>query len=97
MEIIDNKEAEQKEKLRGQEIARLNNLARDVSADKLLDAALAGRDKSQASVTKLYSFVVKTFGYGAAADKYWDACSPILGATMSDTELEKLRNPFLKD
>jgi hypothetical protein len=94
MEI--NKEAELKEKLRGQEIIRLNNLARELSVDKLLDAALAGREKSQASVTKLYGFVVRAFGYGAATDKYWDACSPILGATMNDTELEKLRNPFPK-
>jgi hypothetical protein len=93
---IDNKEAELKEKIRGQEIIRLNNLARELSVDKLLDAALAGRDKSKESVTKLYSFVVKAFGYGAATDKYWDACSPILGATMSDTELEKLRSPFPK-
>jgi hypothetical protein len=96
MEIIDNKEAEQKEKLRGQEIMRLCNLSRDLSGDKLLDSALAGRDKSRESVSKLYSFVVKAFGYGAAADRYWDACSPILGETMNDTELEKLRNPFPK-
>ena len=93
---VDNKEAELKEKIRGQEIIRLNNLARDLSVDKLLDAALAGRDKSRESVTKLYSFVLKAFGYGAATDKYWDACSPILGATMSDTELDKLRRPFTK-
>jgi hypothetical protein len=94
MEI--DKESELKEKIRGQEIIRLNTLARDLSVDKLLDAALAGRDKSRESVTKLYSFVVKAFGYGAAADKYWEACSPILGATMSNAELEKLRNPYPK-
>jgi hypothetical protein len=95
MEIIDNKEAE-KEKLRGQEIMRLNTLARDLSVDKLLDAALAGRDKSKESVAKLYSFVVRAFGYGAATDKFWEACSPLLGATMSNAELEKLRNPYPK-
>jgi hypothetical protein len=93
---VDNKEAELKEKIRGQEIMRLNILARDVSVDKLLETALAGRDKSKESVSKLYSFVVKAFGYGQAADKYWGACSPILSATMSNAELEKLRNPFPK-
>jgi hypothetical protein len=96
MEIIDNTKAELKEKLRGQEIVRLNALARDVSVDKLLDAALAGRDKSKESVAKLYSFVVRAFGYGAATDKFWEACSPFLGATMSNAELAKLRSPFPK-
>jgi hypothetical protein len=93
---VDNKEAELKETMRGQEIMRLNIFARDLSADKLLDAALAGREKSPASVTKLYSFVVKTFGYGAAADKFWDACSPTLSETMSEEALKKLRNPYPK-
>jgi hypothetical protein len=91
MEI--NKESELKEKLRVQEIIRLNNLARDISADQLLDAALAGREKSQASVTKLYSFVVKAFGYGEVTDKYWGACFEVLSATkMTDEQLNKLRN-----
>jgi hypothetical protein len=88
-------EVDNKEKMRGQEIMRLNALT-GLSGDKLLDAALAGRDKSKESVTKLYSFVVKTFGYGTATDKFWEACSPILGATMSNAELEKLRSPFPK-
>jgi hypothetical protein len=97
MEIIDNKDVEHKEKMRGQEIMRLNILARDLSADKLLDAALAGRDKSKESVTKLYSFVVKAFGYGAATNKYWDACFEVLSATgMTDEQLNAVRNPFPK-
>ena len=95
MEI--DKESGLKEKLRGQEIMRLNILSRDLSVDKLLDAALAGRDKSKESVTKLYSFVVKAFGYGAATDKYWDACFEVLSATgMTDEQLNAVRNPFPK-
>jgi hypothetical protein len=104
MEIIDNKESELREQMRGQEISRLNLLARDLSADKLLDAALAGRDKSRESVTKLYGFVLRNFGEGvttagstgsSTTDKIWAACSAFLCESgVTDEELSKIRYPY---
>jgi hypothetical protein len=101
---IENKDAELKEVIRGREIMRLMQLTRDESVENLLDAALAGRDKSVESVSKLYGFVLRTFGDtsgftpSTVTRKFWNACSEFLRreAGLTDTELSKIKNPHPK-
>jgi len=90
----NNNEAEIKDAILWREVMRLVALSRDNGLENLLDAALEGREKSPASVSKLYSFVRKYIGEGTAADKYWRSCSTFLSASGWTTEqLNELRNP----
>jgi hypothetical protein len=95
---------EEKERLIGFEIMRLLDLSRKTEVGSLLDAALAGREKTVESVSKLFSFVLRNFGEGvttagpsgsSTTDKFWEACSEFLGESgVTDEELSKIRYPY---
>jgi hypothetical protein len=95
---------EERERLIGFEIMRLMDLARKTEVGSLLDAALDGREKTIESVSKLYDFILRNFGEGAATagpagssttDKFWVACSAFLGESgVTDEELSKIRYPY---
>lgn len=97
---------EEKERLIGFEIMRLMHLSRNTEAESLLDEALAGKEKTVESVSKLFGFVLRSFGEGvttagptgsSTTDKFWAACGAFLresGAT--DEQLNAVRNPFPK-
>jgi hypothetical protein len=95
---------EEKEKLIGFEIMRLMQLTRDESIDNLLSAALAGREQTVASVTKLFHFCLRNFGTdvggntpSTVARKYWEACSVFLkDAGLTQKDIEKIHSPFAK-
>ena len=94
---------EEKERLIGFEIMRLMDVSRKTEVESLLDAALAGREQTVESVTKLFSFVLRHFGDcirkipSTVVDKFWDACSEFLTASGWTTkQLEELRNPHPK-
>jgi hypothetical protein len=94
---------EEKERLIGFEIMRLLDLSRKTEVGGLLDAALAGREKTIESVVKLYNFILRNFGEGittagstgsSTTDKFWAACSEFLGGSgVTDEELSKIRYP----
>lgn len=90
-----NSEADARESARGREIMRLNQLSRGNTTDSLLEGALDGRQRTVESVTRLYSFVLKNFGYGATANKYWLVCGTFLrGSGMTHEELHKIEHPY---
>src|SRR5215469_13523010 len=79
----------------GQEIMRLHKANQNnATPEALLDEALGGRGKSPESIRKLYSFVLRSFGYGSTADKYWQACRPHLEDLLDEKQLEAIRHPF---
>jgi hypothetical protein len=91
----------EKEKALGFEIMRLMKLTRDESVENLIDAALAGREKNVTSVTKLYHFVLRTFGGtegytpSTVTRKFWEACSTFLkDAGLTSEQIENIRHPF---
>ena|ERR1700693_428267 len=96
-------EVEIKEGLVGREIFRLLDISRNPKTEDVLDAALDGREKTIESVSKLYDFILRNFGEGAATagpvgssttDKFWVACSAFLGESgVTDEELHKIRHP----
>jgi hypothetical protein len=78
---------------------RLMKLARDGSADTLLDEALNGRDKTADTLTRLMSFLVQNFGQerSTTVDKYWKEIEPVLEEFgVSDKDRRKIRRPFPK-
>jgi hypothetical protein len=94
---------EEKEKLIGFEIMRLLQLSRDESVNDLLSAALAGREPTVESVSKLYAFILRWFGDptgntpSTVARKYWEACSAFLkDAGLTQQQLEQIHSPFRK-
>jgi hypothetical protein len=94
---------EEKERLIGFEIMRLMDLSRKTEVESLLDAALAGREQTVESVTKLFSFISRNFGDfpsnapGAVVVKFWSACSEFMTASGWTTkQLEELRDPHPK-
>jgi hypothetical protein len=94
---------EEKERLIGFEIMRLMDLSRKTEVESLIDAALAGREQTVDSVSKLFSFVLRNFGdFPSSAPstvvvKFWSACSDFLAASGWTTkQLDELRNPYLK-
>jgi len=98
-----NNNQEEKERLIGFEIMRLMDLSRKTEVESLLDAALAGREQTVESVTKLFSFVLRNFGDfpsnapSAVVVKFWSACSDFLAASGWTTkQLDELRNPYPK-
>jgi hypothetical protein len=98
---MENTTTAEKERALGFEIMRMMQLSRDESVENLIDAALAGRDKNVASVTKLFHFVLRTFGTdirgltpSTVTRKYWEACSSFLkDAGVTPQELDELHNP----
>jgi hypothetical protein len=94
---------EEKERLIGFEIMRLMDLSRKTEVGSLLDAALAGREQTVESASKLFSFVLRNFGDfvsnipSTVVDKFWNACSEFLTASGWTTkQLDELRNPYPK-
>jgi hypothetical protein len=91
----------EKERLLGFEIMRLLQLSRDESVGDLLSAALAGREKNVASVTRLFQFVLRTFGTdvrgltpSTVTRKFWEACSSFLKeAGLTPEELDNIHDP----
>jgi hypothetical protein len=82
------------EAMRDREVMRLVEVSRSSGFESLLDAALEGREKSPVSVSKLFTFVRKSFGEGNATSKYWNACSSFLSSSgWSAEQLNELRNP----
>jgi hypothetical protein len=80
-----------------QEVFRILDLARTHSGDDLLEKCLNGRTKTVQTVTQLFKLARLHFEVGGVvSNKILEACSLFLGATMSDAELEKLRNPYPK-
>jgi hypothetical protein len=92
----------EKEKALGFEIFRLMRLAREESLENLLSAALAGREQTVTSVTKLWSFVLRSFGTDVGSHtpstvtrKFWQACSAFLvDAGLSPEQLEAVHKPL---
>jgi len=97
-------EVEIKEGLVGREMFRILEISRNPKIEDLLDAALDGREKTIESVSKLYNFILRNFGEGAATDgpagssttdKFWEACSVFLHESgLTDEELHKIRHPY---
>jgi hypothetical protein len=94
---------EQKEKLIGFELMRLMQLTRDESVGNLLDAALAGREKNVASVSKLYGFVLRSFGDttgntpSTVTSKFWNVCSAYFTeAGLTEKEQLQIKNRVVK-
>ena len=86
-------EVEMKELIKDREMMRLVEVSRSTGFESLLDAALEGREKNTASVTKLFAFVRKNIGEGNATTKFWNACSAYLIASgWSAEQLNELRN-----
>ena len=89
-----NNEVDIKEVMRDREMMRLVELSRSNGLESLLDAALDGREKNPVSVSKLFTFVRKSFGQGNATTKYWNACSSFLiSSGWSAEQLNELKNP----
>jgi|HubBroStandDraft_2_1064218.scaffolds.fasta_scaffold00704_2 hypothetical protein len=87
-------EVEMKEAMRDREVMRLIEVSRSNGQESLLDAALEGREKSPASVAKLFTFVRKNIGEGNATNKFWNAAAPFLiSSGWSAEQLDKLRHP----
>jgi hypothetical protein len=91
----------EKERALGFEIMRLMYLSRDESVNDLLSAALAGREQTVTSVTKLFHFVLRTFGDttgytpSTVTRKCWNACSTFLKeAGLTSDQIENIRHPF---
>jgi hypothetical protein len=88
----------ERERALGFEIFRIMKLTRDESVDNLLSAALAGREQTVASVTKLWSFVLRNFGGNMPSTvvrKYWEAASAFLKeANLTPEQIENIRHPF---
>lgn len=95
---------EEKEKLIGFEIMRLMQLTRDETIDNLLSAALAGREQTVASVSKLWNFVLRFFGSDVTgntpsrvAAKYWVAVASFLDdAGLTKQQIENIHSPFAR-
>jgi hypothetical protein len=94
---IDN----QKEQIRWREVQRLMQLTRDESVENLLSAALAGREQSATSVSKLYHFVLRNFGDtdgmvpSTVTRKFKEACTSFLKeAGLTQEQLEKIYRPY---
>lgn len=98
---MDTNTNEERERLLGFEIMRLMEVSREHVPETLLDAALNGREKTAASVAKLFGFVLRTYGEttgntpSRVTAKYWDACSAFLtDAGLTPEQLENIRHPF---
>jgi hypothetical protein len=88
-----------------QEQFRLLKLARETPAERLLDEALAGRERTAESVAKLLTFVVRVFGqeglYPGRPDldsivtkRIGDACSEFLSeAGVEKEQIDAIRYP----
>lgn len=79
-----------------QEVFRLVKLARELTGDELLKAALDGRDRTTPNVLKLYAFVLREVGQpespypnrpelgSTTARKFYDACGSYLESVGLD-------------
>jgi hypothetical protein len=96
-------DTDQKEQLRWREVIRLMQATQDESVENLLSVALAGRETSVASVTKLYHFVLRHFGDtdgftpSTVSRKFWQAASAYFtNEGLTQEEQLKIKNPYPK-
>jgi hypothetical protein len=100
--LMDTTTQAEREKALGFEIMRLMYLSRNEDISNLLGSALAGREQTVTSVTKLFHFVLRNFGTdvggytpSTVTRKYWNACSTFLkDAGLSTEQLESIHKPF---
>jgi hypothetical protein len=91
---------QERESARSREVMRLLQLTRDEAVDNLLSSALAGREPTVASVTKLWNFVLNIFPItgltpSTVARKYWAASSAFLKESgLTEEQLENIRHPL---
>jgi hypothetical protein len=90
----------ERESARSREVMRLLQLTRDEAVDNLLSSALAGREPTVASVTKLWNFVLSVFPItgltpSTVARKYWAASSGFFKeAGLTPQQIENIQHPF---
>jgi hypothetical protein len=80
----------------GREIMRLLRISHG-PAENMLDEALAGRERTFESITKLFGFVMKNFGQDGSdvTERFWKACEPFLEeAGINEKQMESIRRPF---
>jgi hypothetical protein len=94
----------EKERALGFELMRLMQLSRDESVNDLLSAALAGREQTVASVTKLFHFVLRNFGAttgftpSSVTRKFKEASGAFFKqAGLTQQQLEKIYHPYPVD
>lgn len=80
----------------GREIMRLLKISRETAEQSLLDEALAGRERTVDTVSRLMRFVTTNFGQDGSevTDKFWKVCGPFLSeAGVQEKDLQKIRVP----
>ena len=99
---MDTTTTAEREKAFGFELMRLMRIAREESLENILFAALAGREQTVTSVSKLWNFVLRSFGTDVGgytpskvAARYWSACSAFLkDAGLTPEQIEGIHKPF---
>jgi hypothetical protein len=80
-----------------QEVFRIMNVARIYSGDELLEKCLNGRPQTTQSAIQLFKLARLHFDSdergGGVREKICEACWPLLEASLSFEELQRLKNP----